>query len=57
MNDDQLRKLAMIYMVQAQIESMKVDNKLAEHQGLPPHWTGDHFIGAANDLERIVSDS
>lgn len=55
MNDDQIRQLALIYSIQAQIEAMKVDNKLSEYNGLPPHWTSDHFVGAANDLDRIAT--
>lgn len=55
MNDDQLRTLALIHMIQAKIEVMKADNDIASNEGNPPMWTSDDFEEATNDLDRAIS--
>lgn len=56
MSDKSVRYLAQISIVNARIEAMKIDNLKAEYQGLPPHWSSDHFEGYATDLEIILKD-
>jgi len=53
-SDKSIKYLAKISIINARIEAMKVDNSKSHYQGLPPHWSSDHFEGYATDLELLL---
>ncbi len=51
-----VRRLALVLAVQAEIEGMKATNtQSVECNGENIHWSEDHFIGKANELRDIAA--
>ncbi len=55
MTEYDVKRLALVLAIQAEIEALKVDNKLREYEEGSPMWSGDHFACKAEELRVLAA--
>ena len=56
MNDFEIRKLGLLYALQAEMEGMKADNKQREIEGLSMPYTSGDFENIASQMRDVIND-
>jgi hypothetical protein len=54
MNSSDIKRLALILSVQAEIDGMKLDNKIREQNNQPFSYNEDDFIAKAEELKKLA---
>lgn len=54
MSEYDIKRLALIIGVQAEIEGMKIDNLIAIQEGYPPVWSHEKFEDKSFELRNIA---